>query len=121
MAKEKPKTIKFEYEILPTYNSYAISGAYGGLTAAGEVVANFFHERGPIPRKQEYQVQDGKLQEPPILEEKKDAIIRDVLFSVSMSPPVARSLANWLNKKADIYETKLLEQKEGASKDDKLQ
>jgi len=121
MAKKKPKTIKFEYKILPTYNSYAISGAYGGLTAAGEIVANFFHERSSIPRKQEYQIQNGQLQEPPIVEEKKDAIIRDVLFSVSMSPAVARSLADWLTKKADIYEKKLLQQKEGASKDGKLQ
>ena len=45
MADKKLGTIKFEYKILPSYNSYAVSGAHGGLNAFGEVVVNFFHER----------------------------------------------------------------------------
>jgi len=114
MSVDKFENLTFEYKILPTFNSYAISGVHGGLNASGEVVANFFHERGPIPKKQEYQIRNGQLQEPPISEEKKDAIIRDVLFSVSMSPSVARALAKWLNDKADLYETKLSQQKKEA-------
>lgn len=116
MVDKKLETIKFEYKILPSYNSYAVSGAHGGLSASGEVVVNFFHERGPVPKKQEYQIRNGQIQEPPIFEEKKDAIIRDVLFGVSMSPSTARSLANWLNDKADLYDEKLSQQEQEAGK-----
>lgn len=112
MVDKKLETIKFEYKILPSYNSYAISGAHGGLNSSGEVVVNFFHERASIPKKQEYQVRNGHIQEPPIFEEKKDDIIRDVLFGVSMSPATARSLADWLNEKADLYDKKLSQQKQ---------
>ena len=112
MEDKKLETINFEYKILPSYNSYAVSGAHGGLNSSGEVVVNFFHERGPVPKEQKYQVRNGHVQEPPIFEEKKDAIIRDVLFGVSMSPSTARSLASWLNDKADLYDEKLSQQKQ---------
>ena len=117
MVDKKLGTIKFEYKILPSYNSYAVSGAHGGLNAFGEVVVNFFHERAPIPKKQEYQILNGHMQGAPILEEKKDTIIRDVLFGVSMNPATARSLADWLNEKADLYDEKLSQQKQGVEKE----
>lgn len=107
------ETIEFEYHILPSFNSYAVSGVYGGLNASGEIVVNFFHERNAIPKTQKFKIRNGQLHGVPVSEEKKSAIIRDVLFNVSLSPSSARGLARWLNEKADIYDAKLSKQKQG--------
>jgi hypothetical protein len=101
----KKKSLNFEYKILPTYNVYAVSGAYGGLNAKGEIVVNLFHERTAIPRLQTFELhEDGSISDKPTSEERKDAIMRDVVFGISINPETARSLANWLNEKVDQYE-----------------
>ena len=112
----KKKSLNFEYKILPTYNVYAVSGAYGGLNAKGEIVVNLFHERTAIPRLQTFELhEDGSVSNKPTSEEKKDAIIRDVIFAMSINPQTARALAEWLNDKADQYE-KVIEKVKRAEK-----
>ena len=36
--------------------------------------------------------------------EKKDVVVRHVMFGVSMNPSVARSVGEWLIQKAEAYE-----------------
>jgi hypothetical protein len=99
---EKQK-VSFRYKISSNFAVYAIDGVHGGLTPKGDIMMNVFHERRAIPKKTVYELNpDGSLGE--IIEkEEKKSIIRDVPFGLSMSPDTARSLAKWLNQKADEF------------------
>ena len=102
---EKKNSVSFEYKVLPTYNAYAVSGVHGGLNASGEVIANFFHERSRIPKKQTYNItEDGQLIVDPDTSKSNDSIIRNILFSISMNPNTARSVGQWLVDRADDYQ-----------------
>jgi len=82
-----------------------ISGAFGGVSPAGDISANFYYERRAIPKSQVFSVlENGRLDELPLKEEKRDSIIRNVLFGISMSPNVARGIARWLDEKADEFD-----------------
>ncbi|MBW1956066.1 MAG: hypothetical protein JRI83_10155 [Deltaproteobacteria bacterium] len=101
---KKTKTINFEYKISPNFAIYSISGAYGGINAQGQINANFFFERPAIPKTITYSLEpDGQLGEE-LKEDKKDAIIRDILFGISMTPNTAKSLAVWLLEKVEKHE-----------------
>lgn len=100
---EKQK-VSFRFKISPNYAVYAIDGALGGLTPKGEITMNVFHERHAIPKKTVHEINpDGSLGK--IIEkEEKKSIIRDIPFGLSMSPNTARSIARWLNDRADEFE-----------------
>jgi hypothetical protein len=104
MGEKKIAQITFEYQISPNYSNYTIAGAHGGLQPGGLITANIFSERTAIPKRITHRLtEQGGLGEI-IEEDKKEAIIRDVLFSLSMTPNTARSLGKWLVEKADEYE-----------------
>jgi hypothetical protein len=105
MAKKKPETITFEYKISPNFSVYAVCGAFGGLNSQGEVIMTLYNERAAIPESQTYGIKDdGSIDKQPISVEKNEAIIRHVMFGISMNPSVARSVGNWLIEKADAYD-----------------
>ena len=111
--KEKPK-LKFKYKISPNYALYSISGLHGGLNAQGDIILNLFSERQAIPKEETYQIQDdGSLCEKPIEVDKVDAVIRDVLFGISLHPASVRSIAKWLNDKADEFDRLWKKENEG--------
>lgn len=113
MGSESEKTVSFEYKISPNYATYRVTGIYGGLNPMGDIVISFFNERAAIPRMQTFKINDmGGLNESPISEEKKECLIRDVMFAVSVNIPVAREMAKWLNQKADEYEKTMKDQLE---------
>lgn len=104
MGEKKIGQITFEYKISPNYTNYTIAGAHGGLQPGGLITANIFSERTAIPKRIVHRLTDeGGLGEI-IEEDKKEAIIRDVLFSLSMTPNTAKSLGKWLIEKAEEYE-----------------
>jgi len=114
---EKKNSISFEYKVLPTYNAYAVSGVHGGLNASGEVVANFFHERSRIPKKQSYNItEDGQLTIDPDTPKPDDSIIRNILFSISMNPNTARVVGQWLVDRANEHQDFLEKQDQGGKK-----
>ncbi len=101
----RPKKVTFEYKISPNFIVYAATGAIGGLNAQGQIIINFFNERAAIPKTQTFDInQKGALIMPPIAEEKKDSVIRDVFLAVSLSPQTARGLAQFLNNQADNFD-----------------
>jgi hypothetical protein len=105
MAEKKPETITFEYKISPNFAVYAVCGAFGGLNSYGEVIMTLYNERAAIPESQTYSIEDdGSIDKQPIGVEKNEAIIRHVMFGISMNPSVARSVGNWLIEKADAYD-----------------
>jgi hypothetical protein len=104
-VENEERTVTFEYKVSPNYSAYSISGAHGGLNAFGEIVMSVYSERGAIPRTQTFKIRsDGTIADHPDFEEKKNTVIRDVLFSICMPPPVAKALADWLNDKVAMYE-----------------
>ena len=106
MSEKKNKEISFEYRISPNYSNYIIAGAHGGLQPEGLISANIFSERTAIPERITHRLtQEGALVG--IIKKEKEAIIRDVLFSLSMTPNTAKSLGRWLIEKAEEYEFKI--------------
>jgi hypothetical protein len=114
---DSPK-VTFKYEISPNYTMYAISGVHGGLNAQGNVIMNLFSERFAIPKEETFEVseKDGSLGKEPAKTDKLDAIIRDVLLGISITPPTARAIAGWLNEKADQHDNLIKQAKEKAEK-----
>jgi hypothetical protein len=105
MADKKPDTITFEYKLSPNFAVYAVCGAFGGLNSHGEIIMTLYNERAAIPERQTYSIKDdGSIDKQPISVEKKEVIIRHVMFGISMNPSVARSVGNWLLEKADAYD-----------------
>lgn len=114
---EKKNSVSFEYKVLPTYNAYAVSGVHGGLNASGEVVANFFHERSRIPKKQSYNItEDGQLIIDPNTPKPDDSIIRNILFSISMNSNTARSVGQWFVDRANEHQDVFEKQAQGKQK-----
>ena len=99
---KKIDKLRFDYKILSSYTAYPLNGVYGGLNAFGQIVMNCYHERNSIPKFQTYPIKgDGSLANQPIESDPETAIIRNVMFSLYLDPGTARSIAKWLNEKAD--------------------
>lgn len=101
------KTIKFHYIFKEDYNPVYCNGAYGGVTATGEIIANFYLERMPIPESMTFPINENGL-----LGEMKEVepldlnakIIRFVSTGVVLSEEGARSIYEWLGKQIDELE-----------------
>jgi len=105
MGKKKFDTITFEYKISPNFVVYAVCGAFGGLNSHGEIIMTLYNEKAAIPERQTYRINDdGSIDKQPISVEKKEVVIRHVMFGVSMNPSVARSVGEWLIQKAEAYD-----------------
>lgn len=97
------KKLTFEYKISDNYAVYSIDGGHGGVTPKGDIIMNLFSERGPIPRKETFQINEkGGLESPPIEIDCNDSIIRNVMFGISLKPSDAESIAGWLLSKAKL-------------------
>ena len=109
MPESKPSEVQFRYKISRNYTVYSIAGGHGGLNSQGDVIVNLFSERGPIPRRQTFEVDaNGKLKHPPIEVESETAIIRDVMFALAMEPETARSVGQWLIERANEHNERVI-------------
>lgn len=87
------------------YKVYRIHGAVAGANAYGDLIMNLFSERTAIPNKTTHEIQEnGQLNPRPIKEEKKNSVIRDVLFGISLNAETARSLGEFFLDKANALE-----------------
>jgi hypothetical protein len=98
------KEISFQYIKLSDYAIYPVSGALGAVAPNGDIVANLYYERSAIPQTQKHELnEDGTLGD--LLEsEGKDSVVRNVCFAISMRPHIARSIGEWLIRKAEESE-----------------
>lgn len=93
------RQIKFKYVFPKDYNPVYCNGAYGGISTSGEIVANFFLERMPIPNSIMNSVnEDGSLSgevavEP---EDLKETVIRYISTGIVLSEASAKSIYEWL-------------------------
>jgi hypothetical protein len=114
MVEKKRAEVAFEYEVSPNYSVYAINGIHGGFNAQGELVANFFYERSPIPKKITHAINSDESLGDEISRETSNAIIRQVMFGISINPRIARYIGKWFNARADEYE-RAVERYQGGS------
>lgn len=56
MEQEKSNIISLKYIFDPNYNPIYVNGVYCGISPGGEIVANFFMERMPLPYEIFHQV-----------------------------------------------------------------
>jgi hypothetical protein len=107
--------IIFEYKISPNYSVYNVNGAYGGPNGFGNIIANFWSERGPIAKTHVFQVdKDGNIISDSLEQNLQESMTRDVLFAISLTPSVARSMGEWLIRHADNL-IKMTDQPKGGS------
>jgi hypothetical protein len=102
MSKSDP-TIKFKYIFTFDYNPVYVNGAHGGITPRGEIVANFYLERPPLPNEIVHAINpDGTIGADIVDVDPKDlnsSLVRYVSNGVVLSYQNARDLHGWLGEK----------------------
>ena len=100
-----PKRVKFIHNWPDDYKIYPANGAWGGVSARGDMILHFFVEHHPVP-KEEIQIikEDGTLapRETKPKEEVKAARTMQVGIMINREQVV--SLADWMLKKVEEYE-----------------
>lgn len=84
--------LKIKYIFRDDYNPVYANGAYGGVTPSGEIVANFYFERHPLPKAEIIKIDSTKF-EP---EDLNNSAVRIIETGLIMSPGTAKVLAEWL-------------------------
>ena len=105
MATEKKITFKYKYP--DDYNPQYINGAQGGINVQGEIVANFYFERLPLPKSITNEVNDEGVLGNMVATEPKDihnSVLRYVQSGVVMNLEVAKQVHLWLGKHIELLE-----------------
>ena len=103
------KEIKFKYVFSEEYNPIYCNGAFGGVSPQGEIVANFFLERMPIPNSVTNTFNsDGSLGgvsnvEPADLE---NSFVRFVSTGIVLNETAAKSIYDWLGTQLEELENR---------------
>lgn len=101
---EKGK-INFDYLKSKQFRVVHVDGAHGGLTPnAQRIQMALFSERSPIPKRETYKLEKGRLGDKPITKEERDAIIREVEVEALMDLETAKRIVNWLKDKINVAE-----------------
>jgi hypothetical protein len=99
MSKKTP-AITFKYIFKYDYNPVYVNGAHGGVSPRGEIVANFYLERQPLPNEITHAINpDGSIGADVVgvdPENLESTIIRYVSSGVVLNLQNARALNSWL-------------------------
>ena len=100
--------ITFKYKYPEDYNPLYVNGAYGGINVQGEIVANFYFERIPMPKTITHELKsDGNLGE--ILstgpEDLSKSVVRYVQSGIVINLEVAKQIHTWLGKQIELRES----------------
>jgi hypothetical protein len=117
MSKHEP-AISFKYIFKYDYNPVYVNGAHGGVSPRGEIVANFYLERQPLPNEITHAINpDGSIGADVIAvnpENLNSTIVRYVSSGVVLNYQNAKALHGWLGDKIDELE-RLMQTREGKS------
>lgn len=106
--------IKVKYKYADNYNPQYVNGAHGGINVQGEIVANFYFERVPMPNSYTHEItKEGGLgsilaTEP---EDLTKSVLRYVQSGVVMNLEVARQIHKWLGAQIALREEQIKEAK----------
>jgi hypothetical protein len=101
------KELKIKYKFDSNYNPTYINGAVGGINPQGEIVANFYLERGPIPNSTTFELttenQLGKIiQNNP--DDFQKSLIRFVECGIVLNLNSAKQINQWLAEQISTLE-----------------
>jgi len=105
----KQRQVKFKYVFPKDYNPVYCNGAFGGISTSGEIVANFFLERMPIPNSMTNSVnEDGSLSGVVTMdpEDLNETVIRYISTGIVLSESGAKSIYEWLGKQIQELENR---------------
>ncbi len=100
MAQSLLTKIKFDYIKSNFFRSIRADGAWAGTNGFSDVVLSFYSERTPIPKQTVHQLSEQHKLGDEISAERitRDALVREVEVSMSMSLEVAESLRDLLGR-----------------------
>ena len=102
MSKHDP-SITFKYIFKYDYNPVYINGAHGGVSPRGEIVANFYLERQPLPNEITHAINPDGTIGADIIEvdpiNLNNIIVRYVSSGVVLNYQNAKVLHGWLGDK----------------------
>ncbi|MEO5929001.1 MAG: hypothetical protein ABIR47_03625 [Candidatus Kapaibacterium sp.] len=99
---EESKELEFHFVKTPSYRSYAVDGAFGGITSKGKVYMELFLERAVTPTSIVYDVsniEDFK----EIRRNGKQGYIREVECGIILDIQGAIAVHNWLGTRIKEY------------------
>lgn len=102
---KRPKKVKFIHNMPKDYRIYPANGVFGGMTARGDLVMNFFVEHHVIPPEQVQKVKaDGSLA--PIKTEQQEELEVSRVFQmgVMVNREQALDIAKWIMEKVKQYD-----------------
>ncbi len=97
------KTIEFHYQKPDHCPTYPIDGIFGGVTPRLEIYLHAFIERQPLPKVIHSEI-SGVLVGKEVRREVKAGIIRDVQFGAKLNIETAKTIGQWLLRKAEEAE-----------------
>lgn len=99
--------ITFKYRYSEDYNPQYVNGAYGGINVQGEIVANFYFERLPMPNTITHELKsDGVLGNVVATgpDDLAKSVVRYVQSGIVMNLNVAKQIHEWLGKQIELKE-----------------
>lgn len=105
----KEKSVIFKYKFAEDYNPIYVNGAYGGVSSQGEIVANFYLERLPLPNSVTHKVEENGIvgeiiDEKNIPSDLNKSFIRFVKTGIVVNVETAKQIRDWLNKQIEFLE-----------------
>ena len=101
MSKHDP-SITFKYIFKYDYNPVYVNGAQGGISPRGEIIANFYLERPPLPNEITHAINpDGSIGTDVIAvdpENRNSSIVRYISNGVVLNYQNAKALHSWLGE-----------------------
>jgi len=103
------KQIKFKYIFDKNYNPVYCNGAYGGVNVQGEIVANFYLERIPIPNNVVHEINDDGNLSGIVSSDPNDldkVMVRYITNGIVLNEDSARAIYEWLGEQIQTIETR---------------
>jgi len=99
MEELSKKTLNVKFTKAPDYKIVPATGAWGGPTPQGELICSFYVEHSNIPESIEMEIKDGSSKE--IKRLTTHDLVRELQIGIVMRPDIAKSIGEWLTKKAE--------------------
>ena len=110
------ESITFKYIFKYDYNPVYVNGAHGGISPRGEIIANFYLERPPLPNEISHAINpDGSIGTDIIAvdpENLNSSIVRYVSNGVVLNYQNAKALHSWLGEQIGALEVMMSAQGE---------
>jgi len=106
-GKNNDPTLAFKYIFTYDYNPVYVNGAHGGVSPRGELVANFYLERQPLPNEITHAITSaGAIGDVTDVDPKdlNNSLVRFVPCGIVLNYPNARNLHQWLGEKISEME-----------------